>query len=120
MTHEIGALIHWVHVCLIVAAFFATLFPLLYLISPWYKSVTGRLIMLQAISFAIVIDLTAVFQYWHPNNILFLFWVDTICFTLIAISSALLTFMLCYLNFYKYRNRGKHNDRTREKVSSQR
>lgn len=101
MTHDIQSLAHWLRVCLLIAAACTTVFPILYSFSKWHVSALGRILMFQAVSFAFTLDVTALFQYWHPHDILVIFWVEAIAFTLIAISTALLIVMLCYINYYR-------------------
>lgn len=50
--------------------------------------------MLQALSFAAAIDLTALFAFWTPKSILVLFWVNAIVFTGISISTSALAWVM--------------------------
>lgn len=102
MTRDIDILTRIIEICLYTAAFFATAFPVLYLFSPWYSTRIGRLLMLQAFAFALAIDITALFTFWQPEDILFYFWVETVVFVFIAISSALLTWGLWRTNHSKW------------------
>lgn len=97
MSHHYDRLTAIIQVCLIVAAVFTTAFPIIWALFPWYKRIFGRLLMLQALSFAIVLDFTALFQFWTPTNLLTAFWIEASIFVLIAISSAALSITLIYL-----------------------
>jgi hypothetical protein len=101
MTHDVDVLKNWIQACLVLAAIFTTAFPILYLFSPWYSTKLGRLLMLQAVAFAIAIDCTLLFQFWFPSNILVIFWINAIVFFLIAISTGALTLMLWRTNHNK-------------------
>lgn len=94
MTHDIHVLMTWILVCLIVAALCSTAFPLLYAFFPWRSTLLGKLLMLQAVAFALAMDGTVLFQFWVPSNVLVIFWINAIVFSLIAVASTLLTSML--------------------------
>lgn len=111
MTRDVETLTHWIQACLIVAAFFTTLFPVIYLIFPWHTTRLGRLLMLQAVSFALALDITLLFSFWMPGDFLFIFWTNAVVFTLIAISSALLTAMLWKLNRDNKTNKRRYKRR---------
>lgn len=101
MTTDVDTLMNWVQGCLVAAAIFTTAFPILYLFSPWYSTLLGRLLMLQAISFALAIDFTLLFQFWVPVNVLIVFWMNAAVFFLIAIATGALTIKLWILNHRK-------------------
>lgn len=109
MTHDINVLRAWIRIVLIVAAICTTAVPLLYSFSPWRSRRLGQLFMLQAVSFAVAIDLSLLFSYWRPktteDNILLLFWVDASVLTMIAISTAALAWMMVLLNYRKKKGR---------------
>lgn len=105
MTHDIHTLLHWLRVVLIVAAICATLFPILYLFSHWWSTMLGRLLMLQGVAFALALDVTCLFTYWRPTDILVEFWIDVIVFTLIAVATASLTVMMIRANYKKLRRK---------------
>ena len=108
MTHDVQVLRTWIQICLIIAAVCTTVFPLLFACSPWYKSSLGRAIMLRSVAFALIIDLTAVFQFWQTDNIMLLFWVNAVSFSLVTIASIILTWQLWERN---YRNPNRRKDR---------
>lgn len=116
MTQDLANLIHWLRVSLIVAAISTTLFPLLYFLTRWYRSVIGRVLMLQSISFAAAVDVTVVFQYWRPHSILLQFWIEVVIFSFIALASAALTLTLLHAQFKRRRPgqkvEGVNDDRT--------
>lgn len=92
----------WIPVSLCVAAFFSTLFPVLYMFSAWYKTSLGRVLMFQALAFAAAIDVTLLFQFWRPTLAVALV-VNTVVFSTIAVSTALLSILLWRWNFAKGR-----------------
>lgn len=101
MTHDIETLRTWLQWVLGVAAFFTTAFPLLWFFSIWTSTVTGKLLMFWTLSFALVLDVTVLFQFWKPTDILVLFWTEAIMFSLIAVSSAAMTFRLYWVNYHE-------------------
>lgn len=103
MTRDVETLTQIAKWFLFIAATMATAFPLLYSFSPWWSTTVGRLLMFKAISFALVLDMTVVFQFWQPEDILIYFWVQVVCFTLIAISTGLLTFFMVRMNYKRWR-----------------
>lgn len=105
MASEIETLVRWIQTCVAIAAFFTTLFPFLYLFSPWYKSKLGRVLMLQAVAFALAVDLTLLFQFWTPKNIYVILWLNVIVFSLIAAASAMLTWGMLRINHNKHLSR---------------
>lgn len=98
MTRDIETLTNIIRICLAVAAFFTTLFPVIYLLFPWQSTRLGRLLMLQAVSFALALDMTLLFTFWMPGDVLVIFWTNALVFFLIAISTCLLTVMLWKTN----------------------
>jgi len=101
MTTDVDVLMNWIQACLAIAAVFTTAFPFLYLFSPWYSTKLGRLLMLQAVAFALAIDMTLLFQFWVPVNVLIIFWMNAFVFFLIAIATGALTIMLWHTNHKK-------------------
>ena len=98
MTRDIDVLTAWIKGCLYTAAFFTTSFPVLYLFSPWYSTKLGRLLMLQAVAFALIVDVTVLFLFWSPSDILVTFWIEAFCFSFVAVATGLLTVMLWRTN----------------------
>lgn len=107
MTRDPVVLENIIKYALFVAAFFATLFPLLYSFSEWNKSVLGRILMLHGISLALALDVTVLFYFWQPKDILVFFWVEIVIFSLIAVANLL---MCVYLVRYNYMNRSEFNE----------
>lgn len=103
MTRDIETLTLIIKWCLFVAAFFTTLFPVLYAFAPWWSTTLGRLLMFMTVSFAVVLDLTVLFQFWQPEDIMIYFWVEAVCFALIAASTSALTFFMVRMNYKRYR-----------------
>lgn len=120
MTHDIDTLTNWLRWVLGFAAFFTTAFPALWLFSKWNDTPTGILLMFQTATFALVLDVTMLFQFWHPGDILVIFWANAILFSLVAASSACLTGLLWKHNYHDYFKRKfqkKHGED--DKVESQ-
>lgn len=94
MTHDIHTLVAWIRVVALITSTCTTMVPILYLFFPWRTRLIGRIFMLQALSFAAVIDLSTLFSYWHPDNILLVFWADAIVLTAVAVSTFAFTVLL--------------------------
>lgn len=110
MPQDIETLKRWITVCLIVAGLCATLIPVLYAFSAWNTSWLGRAFMAYTVAMALVIDTTALFQFWHPINISVLFWINAVMFTLIAASSLFVTAVLWNVNYHKLVRRRNLNE----------
>jgi hypothetical protein len=81
-----------------IAAIFCTLFPIMYSFSRWRQFLLGRILMLTMVSLALAVDLTLLFAYWQPKDILVSFWIEVIVFSLIAISTAGMSYKMWQLN----------------------
>lgn len=106
MTRDIEVLKLWLLFVVVLAAVAATAVPVLYSFFQWRRLLIGRLFMLLAVSFAAALDLTVIFQFWHPD-ILVEFWIDVIVFTAIAVSNVLM-FVLMWKLYFK-RKKGNEN-----------
>lgn len=103
MTHDVETLINILNWTLVVTAVSATSFPLLYMFSDWTSTALGRILMIRGLALALAL-ITAVFlQFWPPDDFLVYFWILASVYSLIAITSALLTVWLWRLNFSKRR-----------------
>lgn len=118
MPHDIEDLKRWIQICLIVAGLCATAIPVLYAFSTWNRSWLGRSFMAYTITIAVVLDVTAVFQFWHPTDIEALFWVNATSFTLITVTSIMLALVLLYENHGKWIRRRKIRDGGSSSASS--
>ena len=101
MTNE--TYVFWVTICLVFAAISATMFPIMYMFSPWYKSHLGRALMFKAIAFAMAVDFTLLFYIWTPP-LAVAFWISAFVYTFIAVTAGGLTLMLWYNNYYRKDN----------------
>ncbi len=54
--------------------------------------------MLQSLSFAVILDMTVVFNVWHVRNVLVIFWTGMALYSAIAISTASLGYYILRLN----------------------
>lgn len=108
MTKDAEVLIFLIKVMCVIASIGTTAVPILYAFSPWKTRLFGRLFMLQAIAFAAAVDLSTLFVFWQPKNILVVFWIDVIVLTAIAVSTSLLTLMM-WLVPRRERRKGKSN-----------
>jgi len=98
MTHDVDVLRRYLLIVVFISAMGSTSVPLIYAFSPWRTRAIGRMFMLQAVSFAVALDMTVLFQFWMPSNILVLFWIETFVFTAIASSTIMLAWMMWRLN----------------------
>lgn len=116
MAKDIETLTQWLIGMLVIASICATAFPILYLFAPWYKTRLGRALMIQGWAFALALDVTLLFQFWQPKNIMVLFWVNAFVFTLIAFATGYLTWKMLKHNLYipliNKKKKEKLDDRT--------
>lgn len=110
MPRDVHTLLTVIRVVLIIAALAVTIFPLLYgFIAPWYKSHLGRAVMLEALSVAFAIDITAYAQFFRTSkNIWFIFWINLMFLVFISLASLYLTAALVYYNI-RTKNEEKSN-----------
>jgi hypothetical protein len=101
MPNDVQTLLSILRVVLVIAAVSVTVFPLLYgLFSPWYKSHLGRAVLLEALSVAFAIDISAYAQFFRTTtNALTIFWVNVSFLVVISLASLYLTAALLYYNF---------------------
>lgn len=107
MTRDPETLAEILKYMLVIAAIFATAFPVIYSFSRWHETGLGRILMLHGISLAFALDVTVLFYFWTPTDILVAFWIEVIIFTLIALASCLMCIYLVRLN---YMNKEKVTD----------
>lgn len=100
MPNDAHTLLIVIRVVLAIAAIATTIFPVLYFFSPWWRSHLGRAVMLEALSVAFAIDITAYAQFFRTtNNIWVIFWVNLSFLVFISLASLYLTAALLYYNF---------------------
>lgn len=95
---DIDTLFGWLKLVTWLAAIGTTLFPLLYLFSPWYTSTTGRVLMFQGIVFAAAVDLTLLGYYDLPHNFTLRMWTAIVVLGLIAVATFAFSFLLWRTN----------------------
>lgn len=106
MSSDIETIRQWTRVILTITAICVSVFPLLYLFSPWYKSQLGRAMMLQSLSIAFAVDFSAVYQYWaFTENLKVLVTIRLFMFVFVGAASIYLTTMLIHLNFKTHKER---------------
>lgn len=101
MTHDPESLEILIKVFAVIAAIFTTSCPLIYMFSPWYSTPLGRVVMLQAVTFASILDMNAVFKFWRPENRIVVIWLSMIEYGLVALATGSLTYMIWQLNHKK-------------------
>lgn len=99
MTLDTEILLQITQGSLLIATVFTVMFPVLFSFSPWYRTPLGRVIMLQALAFAIALTFTLAFQFWSPPAGIQLL-INTFVFILIAVATASVTWMLWRLNYH--------------------
>jgi branched-subunit amino acid ABC-type transport system permease component len=103
MPHDVQTLRQWLRIVMIITAFCSTALPLVYSLTGWRKFKTGRLFMLLSLSFATAIDVTVLFSFWRPKNVLVIFWVDALLFTFIAAASLSLIILVIKMNYLRWK-----------------
>lgn len=105
MPKDMETVIDYIRICLVITAICVSLFPILYLFSPWYRSHLGRAVMIQSMSVAFAIDVSVVRAYWirdmTPTG---LFLLNVVTLGFIAAASVYLTVMLIHYNFQNKEN----------------
>jgi len=99
MTHDIHTLQAWIRIVVLIAAFCTNSVPVIYATFPWRARPIGRLFMYQALSLSMAMDLTALFSYWKPKDVLVVFWVDALVITLIAATSLMMAIFMLKIRF---------------------
>jgi hypothetical protein len=87
MTRDVNVLVTWLLIVVFTAAIGATSVPIIYSFLPWRKHLIGRMFMLQAVVLAAAIDMTIVFYFLKPKDVLIIFWVQALVYTGIAVST---------------------------------
>lgn len=101
MPHDLETLRRWLTVVLWITAICLTSLPVLYSFTGWRKSLLGRAFMLLTVSFATAVDMTILFQYWRPKDILTIFWVQGTIFTALSASGLILSILVVKMNWLK-------------------
>lgn len=99
MTRDIATLTEWTRVVLVVTAVCTTAVPIMFSLSRWWVKPLGRAFMVQAISFAVAVDVNLLFTVWRPKDVLILFWIHLGLLSAIAASTAGLAFLIFRMNF---------------------
>jgi hypothetical protein len=115
MPKDMETVIEYIKIMLVVTGICVSLFPILYLFSPWYRSHLGRAVMIQSMSVAFAIDISVVRAYWLQDmTVTALFLLNLVILAFIAGASMYLVVMLLYYNF---QNRETQDDNSGETVS---
>lgn len=111
--NDIQTVLEISRIFLIIAAVCTTIFPILYLFSPWYKSHLGRAVMIQSVSIAAALDISVVFNYVEaPSDLRAILFINVVVLSLIASAAVYLSIMLIHYNFN--RNEEKIQDGERD------
>ena len=104
MPSDVESLLQWSRIMLAITACCVTLFPLLYgLIAPWYRSHLGRAVLLQSVSVALAVDISAYAQFWTlTEDIQKMFLINVVFLGFISLTSLYLTAALIFINIRKY------------------
>ncbi|MGW8179614.1 MAG: putative phage holin [bacterium] len=104
MSHAdtVRSLNEWVTACLSVAAIATTSVPVLYSLSGWHRTHIGRAFMAQSIAFALAIDVTLLFRFWHPHPHWLIVVVTAMLFTAIAITTSGISFLVWKYNIFDH------------------
>jgi hypothetical protein len=117
MTRDPATLHEIVRIFIIIGAIATTSFPILYSFVPWYASQVGRVLMLKAMTFALLMDIILLFQFWRPTDILTVFWIQVFMYSLISVQATAMSFLLIRLNFrnrkIKRETAGEYDDKPR-------
>lgn len=98
MTQDPVILKYWLMMAIYVTTVCVNSVPLIYALSPWRKHKLGRLFMYHALSYAVTLDATVLFQMWHVKNVLVIFWTGVALYSSIALSTASLAWHIWKLN----------------------
>lgn len=96
-----SVLMVWILICLVVACISVTTFPIMYSFTAWKSTALGKLLMFQAVAFALAMDFTLVAQFIQPMDTWVLFGANAFIFTLIAVSTSMMTYQMWRLNHPK-------------------
>lgn len=99
MAENLDLLMFWYRVVCVVCSITTTAVPVLYAFTPWRTRLFGKLFMVQAISFAVAMDMSTLFAFWQPSNILIVFWVSIAMLSAIGFSTAGLAVMMIVIPF---------------------
>lgn len=104
MTEDYDVLVFWFRVVCVICSISTTSVPILYSFTPWRTRLFGKLFMVQAIAFALAMDLSTLFAFWQPKNIYIVFWVNIAFLTGIAIATSTLAVMMFIVPYRVRRN----------------
>lgn len=92
----------WFQICLLTAGACTTLFVLLWVKTPWYRTSVSRLIMFRSAAIAAVLDLTAYYKFWASPEFEAFYYVSmAVNFGIISVVSLILTYMVLRLNYFR-------------------
>lgn len=94
MDPRYDVLLFWYRVVCVICSVTTTAVPLLYSLTPWRTRLFGKLFMVQAIAFAVAMDMTTLFAFWRPTNIVLVFSISIAMLGGIGISTTLLALMM--------------------------
>ena len=113
MTLSFEALRLLLHIHLWIVAICTTAFPLVWAFSSrWWSTLLGRLVMLQGVALAFLVDLTLFFKHVDVarGEILFAFWPTIIVYSMLASASVLLTWTTIRMNYIHPKRKEESQD----------
>jgi len=105
MSQDIETLRMWIRFLTVFTMVAVTSFPVVYAFTPWRSRPLGRILMFLGISYAFAFNITTLFSFWRPKNLLWMFGLYTVMLLFIAFASILLTGWVWKLNRPFFRRR---------------
>jgi hypothetical protein len=102
---DMSTVILWIRIFTVAAAICTTSVPIIYAFYPWRTRWLGRFFMGQACAFAFALDITVVFSFWRPKNIMIIFFVDMLLLLNIMVTTTGMAVFIWKLN---HPRKGRH------------
>lgn len=99
MPSDVDSVLYWSRVFLIIASICVTAFPILYAFSPWYRSRLGWAVMLQSLSVALAVDISAIVNFKEITSLALILLINVGILAFISVTSLYLTITLLYYNY---------------------
>lgn len=105
MPRDVDTLKRWLLVVVIIAGVGINAIPISYSIAPWWKHSLGRLFMWMSLSFALLVDMAVLLQFWRPKDILTIFWMEALVWTTIGASNIGMAIFIIWSNILRRKHR---------------